>query len=200
MSIDNNIKAGFYINDINDIRNELNWRVKIAYTSNLAIFPSLVAIFGYIFSNNLEPDMLYATSATLSIILSIYVNLQIFNRMIEKKIESYILSVQKKLNDEFGITTHSWISYLYQSNNQMTIVGYLSLFYQYFLPNIISSGILITPLIINGVCGINIYVIILTIFSGTLNLLSYILIVYFMYFFKNVRKEHFLYHNVITNN
>lgn len=119
------------------------------------------------------------------------VNLQIFNRLIEKKIELYILSIQEKLKHECKIESHSWISFLYGEPSKFSIIGYLSLFYQYIFPNIVSSIILLVPFIQNGYAITNIYLLILFIFAIALNVLSYIVIFIFISYFSRVRKKHY---------
>lgn len=179
-----------YIDDIKNIREELNWRVKLSYTSNITIFPGVTGLASFLLSKDLNADSMYIIASTLSLILSMYVNLQVFNRLIEKKIELYILDIQKKLKDEFGIKTHSWISFLYGEPSRFSIIGHLSLFYQYIFPNIISSVVVFIPFIKVGIEEISLYLILLLLFAVILNGLSYVLIFIFFIYFRNVRKDH----------
>lgn len=179
-----------YLDDIKNIREELNWRVKIAYTSNITVFPGLAGLASFLLSRDLDSSLIFIISSILSLILSMYVNLQVFNRMIEKKIEAYILSIQKKIKKEFHIQTHSWISFLYGEASRFSIIGYLSLFYQYIFPNIVSLVILLIPVIKYGIKDTGIYLILLTGFAFLLNILSFVLISIFLIYFRNIRKAH----------
>lgn len=179
-----------YLDDIKNIREELNWRVKIAYTSNITVFPGLAGLASFLLSRDLDSLVIFTISSILSLILSMYVNLQVFNRMVEKKIEAYILSIQKKIKNEFHIQSHSWISFLYGEASRFSIIGYLSLFYQYIFPNIISLIILLMPVIKYGFENIGIYLILLTGFAFLLNILSFVLIYNFIIYFKGIRRAH----------
>lgn len=179
-----------YLDDIKNIREELNWRVKIAYTSNITVFPGLAGLASFLLSRDLDSSLIFIISSILSLILSMYVNLQVFNRMIEKKIEAYILSIQKKIKKEFHIQTHSWISFLYGEASRFSIIGYLSLFYQYIFPNIVSLVILLIPVIKYGIKNTGIYLILLNGFAFLLNILSFVLISIFLIYFRNIRKAH----------
>lgn len=191
-------KLEYYIDDLKTIREELNWRVKIAYTSNMTVFPGLAGLASFLLSQKFDTDMIYIIACTLSLLLSMYVNLQVFNRLIEKKIELYILTIQKKLNTVYNVSTHSWISFLYGKPNRFSIIGYLSLFYQYLFPNIISTIILFIPLYQCVFWKLNIYLIIFFIASLLLNILSYVIILIFIFFFKNVRQEHYTFYKEIS--
>jgi len=184
-------KAEFYINDIENIREELNWRVKIAYTSNLAVFPSLTGLATFLLTQDLSLPVSYIVASFLSLLLSMYVNLQIFNRMVEKKIEAYILTVQKKLRDECKVESHSWISFLYGEPSRFSIIGHLSLFYQYIFPNIVSTIVLLPPFFQFCIKELNILLLTIYILAFLLNMLTYIPIFVFIFYFKNVRKNHY---------
>lgn len=188
----------YYIDDLKTIREELNWRVKISYTSNMTIFPGLAGIASFLLSQEFDTDMVYIIACTISLLLSMYVNLQVFNRLIEKKIELYILTIQKKLNSDYNINTHSWISYLYGRPSRFSIIGYLSLFYQYLFPNIISTIILLIPLYQCAFWKLNMYLVIFFIVALSLNILSYVIILIFIFFFKNVRQEHCTFYKEIS--
>jgi hypothetical protein len=192
--------AEFYIDDIENIREELNWRVKIAYTSNLTVFPSLTGLATFLLSKELDIDNYYVVACTLSLVLSMYINLQVFNRMVEKKIEAYILTVQKKLRKEYKLHSHSWISFLYGEPSRFSIVGHLSLFYQYILPNIISTVVLLIPYFKLGIDNLNKFFLFLYLFAVILNILSYVLIFSFLYYFKDIRRQHYLFYKKNTNN
>lgn len=90
---DEKLTIGYYIDDLKSIREELNWRVKIAYTSNLTVFPGLAGLASFLLSKDLDANIVYIIACTISLLLSMYVNLQVFNRLIEKKIELYILKI-----------------------------------------------------------------------------------------------------------
>lgn len=183
-----------YIEEIKNIREELNWRVKIAYTSNLAIFPSLAALAGFLITKNIESENLYLITTSLSLIITMYGSLQIFNRMIEKKIEQYILTLQKKIykkNNKKAI--YSWISFLYGDNlhsNNIILMGYTSIFYQYFLPNIIGTIILLIPVFKHKIGELSIYFILFYVFCFILNLIVYGYIIMFLKYFNKVKRNH----------
>lgn len=195
---DEKLTIGYYIDDLKSIREELNWRVKIAYTSNLTVFPGLAGLASFLLSKDLDANIVYIIACTISLLLSMYVNLQVFNRLIEKKIELYILKIQKQLEEGYNIKSHSWISYLYGMPSRFSVVGYLSLFYQYIFPNIISTIILFVPSYKCMFWTLNGYLIAFFAISLLLNMLSYAIILIFILFFKNVRKEHYEFYQKIS--
>lgn len=190
--------ADYYIDDLKNIREELNWRVKIAYTSNMTVFPGLAGLASFLLSRELDVNLIYIIACTISLLLSMYVNLQVFNRLIEKKIEMYILDIQKLLKEKYNLKCHSWISYLYGMPSRFSIVGYLSLFYQYIFPNIISSVILFAPSLKSYFWDLNGYLIALFATALILNIFSYVIIFIFIVFFKNVRIEHYKFYKKIS--
>lgn len=85
MNSENNQIIKFYLDDIKNIREELNWRVKVAYTSNITVFPAIITIATFFQSLELSTDNALFVSGVISLVLSMYVTLQVINRIVEKK-------------------------------------------------------------------------------------------------------------------
>lgn len=116
--------------------------------------------------------------------------------------------VQDKLKKEFNIVSHSWISYLYGAPKKYKLVGYLSFFFQYVFPNLLSTAILLVPIFTNDygkyLFSFDFYKRLFTIDFNQLhtftiiifgcgvffNIINYIVIVIFMRFYSSVKNGH----------
>ena len=125
-----------HIEDIKNIREELNWRVKIAYTSNVAFYTIILFVLGAFLQQNMQVsllelkktniDLYVGIFSTITILLAVFATTLTANHMVEKKIELYILQIQKKIlkassREKIEIPKFSWISFLYANEHE----GYL---------------------------------------------------------------------------
>lgn len=155
-----------HLDELKSLRDEINWRVKIAYTS-IATFISVV-VFALGFIVNREQNQIavnfsgYIPLAVLLIagLISMFMGILNANHIIEKKIELYSLKIQRKIMQEAGEPVYSWLSFLYgyKSKENMLFTFLEKLFsasigiFQYAIPNILALTIIIvlankTPII-----------------------------------------------------
>jgi len=149
----------YHIEDIKNIREELNWRVKIAYTSTTIFYGVITFVVGLFMTKDGykaldvgNKDFFIPLASTIAIMMSLFAATLTANHLIEKKIELYILQIQKKIlkkseHVEIDTPQFSWISFLYadeyvysksmQKLHNFALAVFPAL--QYGLPNAISN-------------------------------------------------------------
>lgn len=153
-SIDNQSLIQFNIEEIRSMRDEINWRVKIAYTSSVVFLSALAFTVSTVFSNEnsfLEtltnnPDLRMKSGLVFLVLISAWVGVQNANHLIEKRIEMYTLSVIKVIYSRSNEVTFSWLGFLYGSrvfqrdmyNNAAKFLNASIGLFIYFLPNFLA--------------------------------------------------------------
>lgn len=187
-----------HIGEIKILHDEINWRVKVAYTSNV-IFLGIVTISSNFLANpkfdNFDNSKISLAGLIIVILISMISAILNGNHLIEKRIEHYILQIQKKLFELDKFPHHFWLSYLYGYRFKNTkIMRFFSVttstaigLFQYIYP-IFSASFLLFYLIFNF-DSFHHYPI-LFIFAAFTNIISFISLLYFLAFVSNLSKEH----------
>jgi len=206
-----------HIDDIKNIREELNWRVKITYTSTAVFYTVIIFVLGIFVQEGRRFDMedanlFISLSSTISMLITLFAVTLTANHLTEKKIELYILQIQKKIlksspRAKTEIPKFSWISFLYADEYGHYLKSgkfvqrlhnfaiYVHPVFQFILPNLISLFIL-GLIAYQGFCGeqmfckAHIVTLVYYIFVCIMCLASFILIAAFLIFFKKVKDEH----------
>lgn len=146
-------EAYLHLNELLSMREEVNWRVKMSYTSYAAFF----TLFGFgatLFSKDLvelDGHQLYFIYNGISILISTFVGVMNANHIIEKRLELYMLELQRIMFKIEKYPHHYWLSFLYgykdykNSTWLSTIAKYLRAsvgFFIYLIP-ILASGLLL---------------------------------------------------------
>lgn len=147
----------FNIEEIKSMRNEINWRVKVAYNSSVAFISLFAFVVGQLFStdNKLidsitqDPQLLVKSGMAILVLISAWVGVQNANHLIEKRIELYSLELMRTIYSNSNQVFFSWLGYLYGSVFfRGKIKNFISKFFNasvglfiYFLPNFIAFGI-----------------------------------------------------------
>lgn len=200
-----------HIEDIKNIREELNWRVKITYTSTAVFYTVIIFILGIFVQEgnrfDIEDKNLFVSlSSTISMLITLFAVTLTANHLTEKKIELYILQIQKKIlkgspRAKIEIPKFSWISFLYADEyghyvkSGKFIQGlhnfaiYVHPVCQFILPNLVSMFIL-GLIAYLGFHGAHIMAVIYYIFVCIMCLAAFLLTAAFLMFFKRVKDEH----------
>lgn len=149
---DNDI--AYYLEEIKSMRDEINWRVKMAYTGSLIFLSAIIIPLSSFFQadNTLvkeikeNPDTLTVVGIIALLAISAWAGVQNANHIVEKRIELYTLELMKVVSKFTGYPHASWLGFLYgnsffKNKTQTTIAKYLNAsigFFIYFLPNIVA--------------------------------------------------------------
>jgi|GEM_PF-2261313 len=149
---DNDI--AYYLEEIKSMRDEINWRVKMAYTGSLIFLSAIIIPLSSFFQadNTLvkeikeNPDTLTVVGIIALLAISAWAGVQNANHIVEKRIELYTLELMKVVSKSTGHPHASWLGFLYgnsffKNKTQTTIAKYLNAsigFFIYFLPNIVA--------------------------------------------------------------
>jgi hypothetical protein len=147
-----------HLDEIKSLRDEINWRVKIAYTSSAGFISVFGVISGIIISQDLEKiarnnsDGLIIIGLLFSGLISMFMGVLNSNALIEKRIELYTLQLQKVMLSEAKEPIYSWLSYMYgyKTKKKSTLFTFIEktfnagiALFQYALPIILAISILI---------------------------------------------------------
>ncbi len=105
-----------HIDDIKMMRDEINWRVKLAYNGSVIFVSIFSLITSYILNSEkikVTDDNIIILGLSTSILISIYIGILNANHLVEKRIEYYTLHLQKKILQLEGYPSYSWLSFLY---------------------------------------------------------------------------------------
>ncbi|WP_425390997.1 hypothetical protein [Ekhidna sp.] len=155
---ENNGEVVFYnIEEIRSMRDEINWRVKVAYNSSVAFISVFSFVVVQLFSTEntfidsfeSDPDLFIKAGLGIIILIAAWVGVQNANHLIEKRIELYTLDLMKNVYKESSHVFFSWLGFLYGSvffrrKSKNFIAKFLNAsigLFTYFLPNIIAFGI-----------------------------------------------------------
>ena len=195
-----------HIDEIKNLREEINWRVKISYTSNVLFLIIISFVSNYVS----EPNIFKLRETQISfiglisvILISMYSSILNGNHLIEKRIELYILHLQKKLFELDNFPHHFWISYLYGYRfKKHKFIRFLSIIssttvglFQYAFPIILSMFLLIYLNVNYNAFKTYpfLYIIALIIF-----LISFLSGLFFLIFVSKLSKEHTIFFNDIV--
>lgn len=160
-AMSSDIEISYYLEEIKSMRDEINWRVKMAYTGSLIFLSAIVVplsaffdkdntLIDYINTNGKDSSGAIDTLTIVGMIaimaICAWTGVQNANHIIEKRIELYTLELMKVVIKTKGHPYSSWLAYLYGSTffKNKTKAGIAKLlnasigFFIYFLPNIIS--------------------------------------------------------------
>ena len=168
------------LDEIKGMREEINWRVKVAYNSSL-IFLSVIAFtVGTLFNSDnklleaiiTNPELKVQVGIALVVLISAWVGVQNANHIIEKRIELYTLSVYRVISEAGDRTYFGWIPYLYGSrffeksgaNSAAKVLNASIGLFIYLLPNAIGIGVWVYLLVFNDISQYSFYFVIATIF------------------------------------
>ena len=192
-----------HIDEIKNLREEINWRVKIAYTSNV-IFLIVISFISNFIANDrisqLDDKKIELVGLIIIILITMYSSILNGNHLIEKRIELYILQLEKKLFELDNFPHHFWISYLYgyrfKKHKLMRILSVISSttvgMFQYAFPNLFSLFLLIYLAIKYN--AVNNYPFLFSLSTFSL-LISFLSALFFILFLSKVAKEHTKYFN-----
>ena len=204
-----------HIEDIKNIREELSWRVKIAYTSNVAFYTIILFVLGALLQEKTQIslielkksniDLYVGIFSTIVILLAVFATTLTANHMVEKKIELYILQIQKKIlkkspDEKIEIPKFSWISFLYANEHEGYLktkkksrkwyYGALSIHpaLQYGLPNLLPLFILIHTCF--SFCPLVWFMKIYYVIAGLIWAASCFQVIMFFKYFNKMSAEH----------
>ncbi len=154
-----------HIDEIKAMRDEINWRVKIAYNSSIVFISALTLIGGSLFAKdnllleNIGKDEEVRTLSGIGILIAIsaWAGVQNANHLIEKRIELYSLDLIKIIQRNTNHAYFGWLGYLYGSvffrnarKNTLARLFNSSIgFFIYVLPNLVAICVWVL-LIIHG--------------------------------------------------
>ena len=205
-----------HIEDIKNIREELNWRVKISYTSTTIFYAVIIFALNIFLQNDKKfevkenVNLFVFVCSTISMLMILFAVTLIANHLTEKKIELYILQIQKKIlkkssDERIEIPRFSWISFLYADEYRCYLEArkfhqylhnfalYIHPIFQFVLPILISLFILLLVFffVINTYyCKVHIIALVYYIVICLMGLSSVPLAIAFLIFFKKLKKEH----------
>jgi hypothetical protein len=112
-----------YIEEIKSMREEINWRVKIAYNASIVFISALSLIGGTLFSSEnkfieivaKDAQLMTVSGIAILVAISAWVGVQNANHLIEKRIELYTLELMKLVVAKTGHVHFSWLGFLYGS-------------------------------------------------------------------------------------
>lgn len=147
-----------YVEEIKSMREEINWRVKIAYNASIIFISAISVIGGTLFSadnkflEKIETDPKIMTISGIGILIAVasWVGAQNANHLIEKRIELYTLELMKLVHAQTGHVHYSWLGFLYGSKffrkkTKNFFASFLNAsigMFIYFLPNAVAIGVL----------------------------------------------------------
>lgn len=154
---DKNTIVSNYLEEIKSMRDEINWRVKMAYTGSLIFITAvLIPVTNFSdkevsFVNELKknPDTLTIVCLIALLAISAWAGVQNANHIIEKRIELYSLELMKVVKNISGHPHASWLGFLYgnsffsrkwKSSVAKTLNASIG-FFVYFLPNVVAIAI-----------------------------------------------------------
>lgn len=195
-----------HLDEIKSLRDEINWRVRIAYTSSAGFISIFAVIVGVILEQDIndvlkgKDDGLIITGLVLSGLIAMFVGILNSNHLIEKRIELYSLHLQKVIYNQHKEPIYNWLSYLYgfktKKNSFFVIIEKIFnagvALFQYALPIILAISILI--LLNTKLSAYDKYPT-LFIFISVLVGISCISSLYLAYFLSIVNKEHTIFYN-----
>lgn len=194
-----------HLDEIKSLRDEINWRVRIAYTSSAGFISIFAVIVGVVLKQDMN-DILMGNNEGLIIaglvfagLIAMFVGILNSNHLIEKRIELYSLHLQRAIYKKHGEPIYNWLSYLYGyksvKNPIFTLIekvfnAGVALF-QYALPTILAISILV---LLNSKLGAYEKHPTLFIFISTLVVISLFSSLYLAYFLSIVHKEHSIFY------
>lgn len=144
----------YHIEEVKSMRDEINWRVKTAYTSSIIFISAISVLGGTLFSTDntfietvkKDPEVLTQSGIAVLIAISAWVGVQNANHLIEKRIELYCLELLKVIFFESKNVYCSWLGFLYGSDFfKNRVKNFFGKFlnasigmFMYFLPNVIT--------------------------------------------------------------
>jgi hypothetical protein len=155
MSFDKNDKViSHYLDEIKSMRDEINWRVKMAYTGSLVFLTAIIVPLSSFFQKDSTIlNELKSNQDTLTIVcmiallaISAWAGVQNANHLVEKRIELYSLELMKIVKNISGHPYNSWLGFLYgnsffKSKFKTSVAKTLNAsvgFFIYFLPNLVA--------------------------------------------------------------
>lgn len=148
----------FFLDEIKSMRDEINWRVKMAYTGSLIFLSAItftISIFfqeeGYALTQMRDnPDSFTIVTMIAVLAVSAWAGVQNANHLIEKRIELYSLELIKAVKLLSKHPHASWLGFLYgnsffKNKIKTSIAKYLNAsigFFIYFLPNMVAISLL----------------------------------------------------------
>lgn len=145
-----------YIEEINNLTDEMNWRVKLAYTSNFTIISIILFTLGLFLNKEVHEirgnERMYAyILLSMSIVISMYTSVVNANHLVEKRMELYFLKLQLLIFRETNVPLFCWLPFLYADqmfkskilNFIQHITSGVYGFFQYLLPNLIAASFLL---------------------------------------------------------
>ncbi|SMC45162.1 hypothetical protein [Moheibacter sediminis] len=150
----NDENVSFYLEEIKSMRDEINWRVKMAYTGSLIFLSAIIIPLSSFFQadNTLvrdikeNPDTLTVVGIIALLAISAWAGVQNANHIVEKRIELYTLELMTVVTKITGHPHASWLGFLYgnsffKNNMKSSIAKTLNAsigFFIYFLPNLVA--------------------------------------------------------------
>lgn len=144
----------YFLEEIKSMRDEINWRVKMAYTGSFIFISAIVLPLGTFFDDSnkllqqLREDNNTFTLVGIILLLAIaaWSGVQNANHIIEKRIELYTLDLMYAVTHATEHPHASWLGFLYgnsffKSNTKTFLAKMFNAsigFFIYFLPNIVS--------------------------------------------------------------
>lgn len=144
----------YFLEEIKSMRDEINWRVKMAYTGSFIFISAIVIPLGSFFDdgNTLldrlreDNDTFTLVGVILLIAITAWSGVQNANHIIEKRIELYTLDLMYAVTKATGHPHASWLGFLYGNTFfRSKVKTFLAKtfnasigFFIYFLPNIVA--------------------------------------------------------------
>lgn len=194
-----------HLDEIRNLREEVSWRVRIAYTSSAGFISIFAVIVGVVLKQDMNDllkgntDSLIIAGLVFSGLIAMFVGILNSNHIIEKRIELYTLHLQKAIIKKYKEPIYSWLSFLYgyksKKNVFFTIIekvfnAGVALF-QYALPTIIAISILI---LLNNKLSVYNKFPTLYIFICILIGISFLSSLYLVYILSIVHKQHTMFY------
>jgi len=148
----------YFLDEIKSMRDEINWRVKMAYTGSLIFLSAItftISMFfqeeGYALTQMRDnPDSFTIVTMIAVLAVSAWAGVQNANHLIEKRIELYSLELIKAVKLLSDHPHASWLGFLYgnsffKNKVKTSIAKYLNAsigFFIYFLPNLVAISLL----------------------------------------------------------
>jgi len=147
----------YQIEEIKNMREEINWRVKIAYNASIIFISAITITGGTLFSSEnrflesvtQDSEVMTLSGIAVLIAISAWVGVQNGNHLIEKRIELYTLDLLKTIYYTSNHVFFAWLGFLYGSvffknrfKNLLSkfLNASIGLFI-YFLPNLVALSI-----------------------------------------------------------
>lgn len=153
-----------HLDELKSLRDEINWRVKIAYTSSAVFISVMGALIGALTQKDYNEIIIKNNGSVVilgllfALLIAMFIGIINSNHIVEKRIELYSLNLQKAILVDTTEPIYSWLSYLYghKNTNSMFFTYIEKIFsggvaiFQYVLPNFLAILILI---ILNSKCN-----------------------------------------------